>query len=115
MPEPLDEAVAHLRALSIHLNEVTDRATGAVRRVEAFLNDECRLGLSVYVPVTGGEPDAPTLQLGYARHGERFRVVVRTLTYRERDGRVVRREGSNAPLVRLPRMTACRCFHRPDS
>ena len=99
MTEPLENSIAHLRALSLHLNDVTDRATAAVRRVETFLNQECRLGLAVYVPVTVSTPDLPTLQLGYARTGERYRVVVRALAYSEQDGQVLRHPGTSAPVV----------------
>lgn len=99
MTEPLEDSVAHLRAFSLHLNEVTDRATIAVRRVETFLNQECRLGLAVYVPVAASAPDLPTLQLGYARTGDRYRIVVRALTYRSEDGQVLRDDGSGSPVI----------------
>lgn len=79
MSETLHDAVAHLRNLSSHLNDVTDQATAAVRRVETFLNQECRLGLSVFVPVADPAPGAAALQLGYARTAGRYRIVVRTL------------------------------------
>ncbi len=99
MSEQLPEAVAHLRTLSTQLNDVTDQATAAVRRVEVFLNQECRLGLAVYVPVTVAGPGLPTLQLGYARCGNRYRIVVRSLSYLTRDGRIVRDEDGNAPVI----------------
>ena len=99
MTEPLEDSVAHLRAFSLHLNDVTDRATIAVRRVETFLNQECRLGLAVYVPVTASAPDLPTLQLGYARTGDRYRIVVRALTYCVEDGQVLRDDGSGSPVI----------------
>lgn len=99
MSEQLNEAVAHLRNLSTHLNDVTNQATAAVRRVEIFLNQECRLGLSVYVPVTALAPDLPTVQLGYARCGNRYRIVVRTLQYLQEAGEILRNEVSNAPIV----------------
>ena len=99
MPEPLEDSIAHLRAFSLHLNDVTDQATAAVRRVETFLNQECRLGLAVYVPVTSDAPDLPTLQLGYARTGERYRIVVRALVYSLHDGQIARHQGSGLPLI----------------
>ncbi|MBN8525098.1 MAG: hypothetical protein J0M02_07170 [Planctomycetes bacterium] len=79
MSEQLDRSVAHLRDLSSHLNQVTDQATAAVRRVETFLNQECRLGIAVYVPVGTPAPDGTAYQLGYDRCGGRFRIIVRTL------------------------------------
>lgn len=79
MSEQLDRSVAHLRDLSSHLNEVTDQATAAVRRVEVFLNQECRLGIAVYVPVGAPAADGTAHQLGYDRCGGRFRIVVRTV------------------------------------
>lgn len=99
MTEPLENSITHLRAFSIHLNDVTDRATTAVRRVETFLNQECRLGLAVYVPVTAAAPDLPTLQLGYARTGDRYRIVVRALAYGMQDGHVLRHQGTGSPVI----------------
>jgi hypothetical protein len=106
MTEPLENSVAHLRAFSLHLNDVTDQATAAVRRVETFLNQECRLGLAVYVPVTAHAPDLPTLQLGYARTGERYRIVVRSLAYAVRDGEVLRHHGSQSPVIEAEEQVA---------
>ena len=90
MSEPLENSITHLRDQSLQLNDITDRATAAVRRVETFLNQECRLGLAVYVPIPPAPgkglpaPDAPRLQLGYARGGDRYRIVVRALA-KDRD------------------------------
>lgn len=69
-----------LRAATPKLNETTDKANEAVRRIERLLNDELKLGVQGEV-VISSKHKTPKLRevmsLAYERHRGAFRIVVK--------------------------------------
>lgn len=102
MADEVYTSIAQLRALAPKLNEATDSATKAVQRVEKFLNEEQRIGLPVYVTIDYSSPDddAPGTQLGYDRHGDKFRIVVRDIEYFVDDGELRRQPQFGYPIIK---------------
>jgi hypothetical protein len=77
MTESLRKSIDTLRGLAPRLHEATDQAALMVQRVERFLNDDCKLTLSAWVPIDV-DPESPAVQsLGYALLDGRCRVAIR--------------------------------------
>jgi hypothetical protein len=76
----LRDAIQALRTLSPRLNKVTDEANQIVRDVEAFLNEECSIGVTAVVnfQYLGHPDDGPCggLYLEYRRVGGKFRIAI---------------------------------------
>lgn len=72
--EPMDlkAAIATIRELAPQLNDATDNANRVVAEVEAFLADECSLGLPVRIAINDIE------WLAYCRVDGKFRIAVAT-------------------------------------
>ena len=78
MEDVLSNALDKLRASSFRLNQLTDEAGAMVAEVEDFLNQECSIGVPVYVSVKESDDCAGngSQYLGYQRVGVRFRIAV---------------------------------------
>lgn len=75
-PNPLRDAMESLRSQSPRLNKITDLANETVREIEAFLNDECSIGVTAVVKMQG-DPEGPEgTYLEYRRVGPRFRIAI---------------------------------------
>ncbi len=76
----MSKSIEKLRQSSTRLNEITDRAAETVHRVEVFLNQECKAGISACVRVeeevdpTSGS--ASYLDLCYCRVHGKYRIAV---------------------------------------
>ncbi len=76
--DALRQSVERLRALSLKLNEATDKASEVVVLVEAFLNNDCSIGLPASVDVYRYEEDEGVEQLvvSYERWNGEYQIVV---------------------------------------
>jgi len=76
MMDDLQQAVAKLRSLSPRLNASVDQANRVVHQVEAFLGEECQLGVQAEVPVTYNDKGVAVSLLRYTRVDGRYRIAV---------------------------------------
>jgi hypothetical protein len=80
MSDDLSMQLRELRKSTDELNVLTDKANDLVRRAEAFLSQECRVGGPVYVFVSSAQSDDDgpvwSTYLGYDRHKGELRIVV---------------------------------------
>lgn len=126
MTDNLLKSVQSLRKMAPQLNAATDEATGIVRRVEKFLNDECSIG----IPALAGLPykservkfedqdDAEparhemSSQLAYVRVDGKFCIAIQRFICDDR-GEV--RELDSRPWLACPRHEKLESFHQlPD-
>ncbi|HNO77300.1 MAG TPA: hypothetical protein PKN33_04490 [Phycisphaerae bacterium] len=87
MSKKVRKAIETLQELSPKLNDTTSAANDTVAKVEAFLNDQCSIGLPCWILAERiGSKEAPSEQhvwLGYDRVDGKFRVVVEQLIRHE--------------------------------
>jgi hypothetical protein len=87
MSKKVRRAIETLQELSPKLNDTTSAANDTVAKVEAFLNDQCSIGLPCWILAERiGSKEAPSEQhvwLGYDRVDGKFRVVVEQLIRHE--------------------------------
>jgi hypothetical protein len=76
MADALSTSIELLRSASPRLNEATTQAGDVVRRVEDFLNDECKLGVTACVAVVQDDEAEWGTYLEYRRVGGKFRIAV---------------------------------------
>jgi hypothetical protein len=77
MSAEISNSIESLRKLSPQLNKATDDANRMVQAVEAFLNDECKIGLPCFVQVWATDNGDRRGLLGYDRHNGKFRIVLK--------------------------------------
>lgn len=99
MTDELKASVARLRALAPKLNKVTDEANETVKTVEAFLVNECSLGLPAYVEEEGHRTRSPSYSLGFDRIEGKFRILVRTTQWTNLDDEPVSEAAEDAEAV----------------
>ncbi|HUM03304.1 MAG TPA: hypothetical protein VL084_13530 [Thermoanaerobaculia bacterium] len=112
-----------LRAATPKLNETTDKANEAVRRIERLLSDELKLGVQGEVVISSSHK-APKLRevmsLAYERHRGAFRIVVKRsegMTFVDERGHndEALKEIENIPWAECPRHIKLEAFERlPD-
>jgi len=112
-----------LRAATPKLNETTDKANEAVRRIERLLNDELKLGVQGEVVISSSHK-APKLRevtsLAYERHRGAFRIVVKRnegTTFIDERGHSDEawKQIENTPWAECPRHIKLEAFERlPD-
>jgi len=112
-----------LRAATPKLNETTDKANDAVRRIERLLNDELQLGVQSEV-VISSRHKTPKLRevmsLAYERYRGGFRIVVKKnegTTFVDERGHSDEawKEIDNIPWAECPRHIKLEAFERlPD-
>ena len=112
-----------LRAATPKLNETTDKANEAVRRIEHLLNDELKLGVQSKVEISSRHKTPKlreVMSLAYERHRGAFRVVVRRdegTTFVDERGLndEAWKEIENTPWAECPRHIKLETFERlPD-
>lgn len=94
MTDEMRNHISKLRELAPVLNKATDEANATVRRVEAFLNEECSIG----IPAESHEKYPKALEkhrvrrhgIGYLRHGGKYRIcVIIIIEQWDRDGNLI--------------------------
>jgi len=105
MTDELNKAIKQIKKLSPSLNAAADEANAIVQRVEAFLADECSVGIGAdycFASEGRGEPDDDQKQetyLSYARIAGKYRFGIQTVLVKNAS-----MEGQNAPSA-----YACTC------
>ncbi|MDZ4684310.1 MAG: hypothetical protein SH850_04420 [Planctomycetaceae bacterium] len=78
MEPELAKALARLKTSADRLNTLCDQAAANVRAIEAYLSDECRVGITCEIVVEHSDDDDNpfALKLAYGRWADKFRVFL---------------------------------------